>query len=48
MNFEYTQKSLDLQKKLNDFMQKHIFPNEKEVLEFRVNNPWKHSPKLEV
>ena len=29
-------------------MQKHIFPNEKEVLEFRVNNPWKHSPKLEV
>ena len=48
MNFEYTQKSLDLQKKLDDFMQKHIFPNEKEVLEFRVNNPWKHSPKLEV
>ena len=45
MNFEYTQKSLDLQKKLDDFMQKHIFPNEKEVLEFRVNNPWKHSPK---
>ena len=48
MNFEYTQKSLDLQKKLDDFMQKHIFPNEKEVLEFRVNNPWKHSPKLEI
>ena len=48
MNFEYTQKSLDLQKKLDDYMQKHIFPNEKEVLEFRVNNPWKHSPKLEV
>lgn len=29
-------------------MQKHIFPNENEVLEFRINNPWKHSPKLEV
>lgn len=48
MNFEYTQKSLDLQKKLDDFMQKHIFPNENEVLEFRINNPWKHSPKLEI
>ena len=48
MNFEYTQKSLDLQKKLDDFMQKHIFPNENEILEFRINNPWKHSPKLEV
>tara|TARA_B110000305_G_scaffold241557_1_gene316187 strand:- start:3472 stop:4683 length:1212 start_codon:yes stop_codon:yes gene_type:complete len=48
MNFEYTKKSLELQKKLDDFMQKHIFPNENEVLEFRINNPWKHSPKLEV
>tara|TARA_B110000259_G_scaffold89427_1_gene103939 strand:+ start:1478 stop:2689 length:1212 start_codon:yes stop_codon:yes gene_type:complete len=48
MNFEYTKKSLELQKKLDGFMQKHIFPNENEVLEFRINNPWKHSPKLEV
>ena len=48
MNFEYTKKSLELQKKLNDFMGKHIFPNEKEILDFRINNPWKHSPKLEV
>ena len=48
MNFEYTKKSLELQKKLDDFMQKHIFPNENEILEFRINNPWKHSPKLEV
>lgn len=48
MNFEYTKKSLELQKKLDDFMQKHIFPNENEVLEFRINNPWKHSPKLEI
>ena len=46
MNFEYTKKSLELQKKLNDFMGKHIFPNEKEILDFRINNPWKHSPKL--
>ena len=48
MNFEYTKKSLELQKKLNGFMGKHIFPNEKEILDFRINNPWKHSPKLEV
>jgi len=48
MNFEYSEKSLKLQKKLEDFMQKHIFPNENQILEFRLNNPWKHSPKLEV
>jgi len=48
MNFQYSEKSLKLQKKLNDFMEKHIFPNENEILEFRINNPWKHSPKLEV
>ena len=29
-------------------MGKHIFPNETEILDFRINNPWKHSPKLEV
>jgi acyl-CoA dehydrogenase len=48
MNFEYSEKSLKLQKKIEDFMQKHIFPNENQILEFRLNNPWKHSPKLEV
>ena len=48
MNFEYSNQSLKLQNKLDDFMQKHIFPNEKEILEFRLDNPWKHSPKLEV
>ena len=48
MNFEYSNQSLKLQNKLDNFMQKHIFPNEKEILEFRLDNPWKHSPKLEV
>ena len=47
MNFEYSDKSLNLQEKISDFMNKHIFPNEKNVLEFRINNPWKHSPKFE-
>jgi acyl-CoA dehydrogenase len=47
MNFEYSKQSLELQNKLDDFMQKHIFNNEKEILEFRLDKPWKHSPKLE-
>ena len=47
MNFEYSDKSLNLQEKISYFMNKHIFPNEKNVLEFRINNPWKHSPKFE-
>jgi len=48
MNFEYSEKSLKLQKKLEDFMEKHIFPNEKEILQFRLDNPWKNSSKLEL
>ena len=47
MNFEYSKQSLELQNKLDDFMQKHIFNNEENILEFRLDNPWKHSPKLE-
>ena len=48
MNFEYSDKSLNLQKKISDFMKEHIFPNEKNVLEFRINNPWEHSSKFEI
>ncbi len=47
MNFEYTQKSIDLQKRVDDFMQKHIFPLEKEFTEFTYANPWKHFPPQE-
>ncbi|MFT6337085.1 MAG: acyl-CoA dehydrogenase [Halioglobus sp.] len=47
MNFEYTQKSLDLQKRVDDFMQKHIFPLEKEFTEYTFANPWKHFPPQE-
>ena len=46
MNFEFSKKSLDLQKKLSRFMEKNIFPNEKEILDFRIKNPWKHSTKF--
>ena len=45
MNFEHTDRSLDLQKKVDDFMQKHIFPIEKEVYEFQRANLWQHHPK---
>ncbi|MFT4535037.1 MAG: acyl-CoA dehydrogenase [Saprospiraceae bacterium] len=47
MNFEYTQKSIDLQKRVDDFMQKHIFPLEKEFTEYTLANPWKHFPPQE-
>jgi len=47
MNFEYTERSKDLQKKVDDFMQKNIFPIEKEVYEFRRENLWQHHPSFE-
>lgn len=47
MNFEYSQKSLDLQKRVDDFMQKHIFPLEREFTEYTYVNPWKHFPPQE-
>ncbi len=47
MNFEYTKKSLELQKRVDDFMQKHIFPLESEFRAFTYANPWKHFPPQE-
>ena len=47
MNFEYTEKSKALQSKVDQFMQKHIFPIEKEYDEFVENNLWKIYPGLE-
>jgi len=48
MNFEYTERSLDLQKKVDDFMREHIFPIEEEYNAFVLNNPWKIFPKQEA
>jgi len=48
MNFEYTEKSKDLQGRIDRFMQEHIFPIEKEYFEFTENNPWKNYPGLEA
>ena len=49
MNFEYSEKSLALQKRVNDFMVEHIYPHEKEIRSFHHNpeNLWQDFPKLE-
>ena len=49
MNFEYSEKSLALQKRVNDFMVEHIYPHEKEIQAFHHNpeNLWLDFPKLE-
>ena len=50
MNFEYTEKSLALQKRVNDFMVEHIYPHEKEIQAYHLdhNNLWQDFPKLEA
>ena len=48
MNFEYSEKSLALQKRVNDFMVEHIYPHEKEIQAYHHNpeNLWQDFPKL--
>ena len=50
MNFEYSKKSIELQEKLNTFIDAHIVPIEKEFLAFQsdANNMWKRFPKTEM
>lgn len=49
MNFEYSQKSKDLQKKLNAFIEEHIVPVEAEFISFQQNpdNLWKRWSGME-
>lgn len=47
MNFEYSDASLALQKRVDEFMQQHIFPLEEEYTQFVFDNPWKIFPKQE-
>ncbi len=47
MNFEYDEKSLRLQEKLRDFMDRNIYPREKEHYEFVSKNAWQNYPELE-
>ena len=46
MNFEYSERSLQLQRKLSDFISEHIRPVENEVYAFHSNpnNAWKRWP----
>jgi len=48
MDFEYSQRSIDLQEKVDAFMKQHIFPLEEEYNEFVSNNPWQIFPKQEA
>ena len=47
MNFEYTEKSKKLQAQVQQFMDKYIYPIEREYYEFVIQNPWKIWPGLE-
>ena len=49
MNFEFTEKSLELQEKLKRFMDQHIYPNDKDRQRFTQvpENRWQNYPKLE-
>ena len=50
MNFEYTQKSKDLQAKLNAFMEEHVVPVEAEFIAFHhdTKNRWTRWPGTEA
>ena len=47
MDFEYSQKSKELQIQLDEFMKENIFPLEKEVAEYSHENLWKYHPEIE-
>ena len=49
MNFEFTEKSLELQEKLKRFMEQHIYPNDKDRQRFTQvpENRWQNYSKLE-
>ena len=50
MNFEYSQKSKNLQYKLSTFIEEHIVPVEEEFIAFQSDaaNMWKRFPKMEM
>ena len=48
MNFEYSPRSLELQAKVSDFMERNLYPLEKEYDRFIDQNIWTHFPKSEA
>lgn len=47
MDFQFSEKSLKLQKELSDFMLKYVNCEEQSVLNFQKNNLWINDPKIE-
>ena len=47
MNFEFSERSKELQARVQAFMEEHIYPIEKEVYDFHLANPWQDYPKLD-
>jgi len=48
MDFEFTDKSKELQKKVRDFMDQHIYPIEKEYDTYVEENLWQEYPGMEA
>ena len=48
MNFDFSQKSVELQERIDKFMLDYIFPIEKEVAEFHKANLWQLHPKIQA
>ena len=47
MNFDFTDRSLELQERVSAFMDRYIYPLEKEYFSYVNANPWKHFPELD-
>ena len=47
MNFQYTEKAIELQNRVQHFMDRYVYPLENEYELFSKENPWKIFPKLE-
>ena len=47
MDFQFSEKSLKLQKELSDFMLKYVNDQEQSILNFQKNNIWINDPKIE-
>ncbi|MEM9884317.1 MAG: acyl-CoA dehydrogenase family protein [Bacteroidota bacterium] len=47
MNFEYTERSKDLQTRISQFLETHIYPLEQAHRNFVQENLWQHFPQLE-
>ena len=47
MDFQFSEKSLKLQKELSDFMLEYVNEQEQSILNFQKNNIWINDPKIE-